>query len=87
TTLRLLAGFEEADRGRIRVDGEDVTNRTPVDRRFGMVFQNYALFPHLDVAGNVAFGLESKREHPRAEIARRVGQALAAVELSGFERR
>lgn len=87
TTLRLLAGFEEADRGRIRVDGEDVTNRTPVDRRFGMVFQNYALFPHLDVSGNVAFGLESKGEHPRAEIARRVRQALAAVELSGFERR
>ena len=58
TTLRLLAGFEAPDPGRILVQGEDVTRLSPVARRFGMVFQHYALFPHLDVGQNVAFGLE-----------------------------
>jgi ABC-type Fe3+/spermidine/putrescine transport system ATPase subunit len=57
TTLRLLAGFETPDAGRVVVDGLDVTGAPPVTRRFGMVFQHYALFPHLDVRGNVAFGL------------------------------
>jgi ABC-type Fe3+/spermidine/putrescine transport system ATPase subunit len=87
TTLRLLAGFEEADRGHVRIDGEDVTGVAPVDRRFGMVFQNYALFPHLDVGGNVAFGLESRSRLPRKEIDHRVALALVTVDLSGFERR
>lgn len=59
TTLRLLAGFEQPDAGRIVVNGADVTTMAPVARRFGMVFQHYALFPHLTVAQNVAFGLES----------------------------
>ena len=59
TMLRLLAGFETPDAGRVLVEGEDVTAVEPVHRRFGMVFQHYALFPHLDVGENVGFGLES----------------------------
>ena len=59
TMLRLLAGFETPDAGRVVVEGEDVTRVEPVHRRFGMVFQHYALFPHLDVGENVGFGLES----------------------------
>ncbi|HEU5049974.1 MAG TPA: ABC transporter ATP-binding protein, partial [Gemmatimonadales bacterium] len=86
TLLRLLAGFEAPDAGRVLVAGEDVTGVTPVARRFGMVFQHYALFPHLDVAQNVAFGLESRRMES-AEIRRRTDEALALVDLSGFERR
>ena len=86
TTLRLLAGFESPDAGRIVVDGEDVTSTPPAARRFGMVFQHYALFPHLDVGRNVAFGLESQGVPPE-ERARRVAEALEMVELAGFDRR
>jgi ABC-type Fe3+/spermidine/putrescine transport system ATPase subunit len=86
TTLRLLAGFETPDSGSVRVDGEDVTRAAPVQRRFGMVFQHYALFPHLDVGDNVAFGLESAGIRG-AGLARRVADALALVDLAGFERR
>lgn len=86
TTLRLLAGFESPDSGRIQVDAEDVTGLAPAARRFGMVFQHYALFPHLDVGENVGFGLESQGV-PAPERARRVAEALAMVELSGTERR
>ncbi|MGH7528418.1 MAG: ABC transporter ATP-binding protein [Gemmatimonadales bacterium] len=86
TTLRLLAGFETPDEGRVLVDGEDVTPTEPVSRRFGMVFQHYALFPHLDVGENVAFGLESLGVGGQ-ELGRRVEQALALVDLAGFERR
>jgi putative spermidine/putrescine transport system ATP-binding protein len=82
TTLRLLAGFETPDQGRVVVDGEDVTALPPAQRRFGMVFQHYALFPHLDVGENVAFGLAR-----RGDAAARVATALAMVDLSGFERR
>ena len=83
TTLRLLAGFERPDAGRIVVDGEDVTSLAPAARRFGMVFQHYALFPHLDVGENVAFGLAAKG----GAAARRVAEALAMVDLAGYERR
>jgi ABC-type Fe3+/spermidine/putrescine transport system ATPase subunit len=83
TTLRLLAGFETPDAGRIVVEGEDVTRLPPERRRFGMVFQNYALFPHLDVGGNVAFGLREGR----ATRDRRVADALGMVDLAGYERR
>jgi len=60
TVLRLVAGFEAPDAGRIRVEGEDVTDLPPERRRFGMVFQHYALFPHMTVGENVAFGLRSR---------------------------
>jgi ABC-type Fe3+/spermidine/putrescine transport system ATPase subunit len=86
TTLRLLAGFEVPDSGRVWVEGEDVTGVDPVARRFGMVFQHYALFPHLDLGENVAFGLESLGMRGD-ELERRVARALALVDLSGFERR
>ena len=86
TTLRLLAGFETPDAGRIVVDGEDVTATPPAARRFGMVFQHYALFPHLDVGRNVAFGLESLGLPPQ-ERDQRVRAALEMVELTGLERR
>jgi ABC-type Fe3+/spermidine/putrescine transport system ATPase subunit len=86
TLLRLLAGFELPDRGSIRVGGEEVTGLPPARRRFGMVFQHYALFPHLTVGENVAFGLEG-RGADRAAIRDRVGQALAQVDLAGFEER
>jgi len=83
TTLRLLAGFEKPDAGRIVVDGEDVTAVRPEARRFGMVFQHYALFPHLDVGENVAFGLALSGE----ARTRRVAESLAMVDLAGAERR
>jgi len=83
TTLRLLAGFEWPDAGRILVGGDDVTAVAPAARRFGMVFQHYALFPHLDVGANVAFGLRLSGE----AAGRRVREVLAMVDLDGFERR
>ncbi len=86
TTLRLLAGFEAPEAGRVLVDGEDVTRVEPVARRFGMVFQHYALFPHLDVGANVAFGLESGGARGE-DLRRRVARALELVDLAGFERR
>jgi ABC-type Fe3+/spermidine/putrescine transport system ATPase subunit len=84
TALRLIAGFEAPDRGRIGVDGEDVTGLPPSRRRFGMVFQHYALFPHLTVGENVAFGLDKASKE---ESRRRVAEALAQVDLPGFEAR
>jgi ABC-type Fe3+/spermidine/putrescine transport system ATPase subunit len=86
TALRLIAGFEIPDRGAIRVDGQDVTALPPERRNFGMVFQHYALFPHLSVGENVAFGLAS-RKLGKEEIRRRVAEALALVDLPGFEAR
>jgi iron(III) transport system ATP-binding protein len=86
TTLRMLAGFETPDAGRVVVGGEDVTPLDPVRRRIGMVFQHYALFPHLDVGENVAFGLEALGVRG-VERARRVAEALALADLAGFERR
>lgn len=86
TTLRVLGGFERPDTGRILVDGEDMVPLRPEQRRFGMVFQHYALFPHLDVGQNVLFGLESLGVSP-ADAVRRVSESLALVDLVGFERR
>ncbi len=83
TTLRCLAGFEEIDDGRIFFDGYDISCLPPERRDIGMVFQNYALFPHMTVAGNIAFGLEM-RKRPRAEIARRVADAIELVQLKNL---
>jgi ABC-type Fe3+/spermidine/putrescine transport system ATPase subunit len=85
TVLRLLAGFEAPDGGRILVANEDVTAVPPARRRFGMVFQHYALFPHLDVGDNVGFGLEGAGS--RDQIGAKVAAALALVDLAGYERR
>jgi ABC-type Fe3+/spermidine/putrescine transport system ATPase subunit len=84
TALRLLAGFETPDAGSIRVDGEEVTALAPARRRFGMVFQHYALFPHLSVGDNVAFGLPRGERHAGAP---RVAEVLHLVDLAGFEER
>ena len=81
TTLRLLAGFDLPDSGKILVDGKDVTSQAPVERRFGMVFQHYALFPHLSVRENVAFGLIDVGAEERRL---RVDEVLALVDLAGF---
>ena len=86
TTLRLLAGFEVPDRGGVIVEGQNVTRLEPVERRFGMVFQHYALFPHLDVGQNLAFGLESLGVSGE-QLERRVCRALTLVDMAGFERR
>ena len=86
TTLRMLGGFESPDAGRVIVDGEEVTALSPQRRRFGMVFQHYALFPHLDVRRNVAFGLETLGIRG-ADLQGRVDEALALVELAGFGER
>ncbi|HEX5004370.1 MAG TPA: ABC transporter ATP-binding protein [Gemmatimonadales bacterium] len=83
TTLRLLAGFEAPDPGggEVCIDGEVVNDRRPYERRIGMVFQNYALFPHLSVERNVAFGLEEHRV-PKGEVPGRVARALELVRLA-----
>jgi ABC-type Fe3+/spermidine/putrescine transport system ATPase subunit len=84
TTLRLLAGFERPDGGTVTVDGRDETRQAPARRRFGMVFQHYALFPHLTVGENVSFGLAND---PAVDKARRVSDMLALVDLEGFAER
>ncbi|HET7264237.1 MAG TPA: ABC transporter ATP-binding protein [bacterium] len=83
TTLRMVAGFETPTAGQILLDDRDVTGVAPERRNCGMVFQHYALFPHLTVAQNVAFGLEM-RQVPRAEIARRAAEILDRVGLGGL---
>ena len=85
TTLRLIAGFETPDAGRVTVAGEDVTALGPAERRFGMVFQHYALFPHLNVRENVGFGLD--RSLTADQRRQRVADALGLVDLRGFEER
>jgi putative spermidine/putrescine transport system ATP-binding protein len=86
TTLRLIAGFERPDQGRVYLGGVDVTHRPPYDRDVNTVFQDYALFPHMNVAENVGYGLKI-RKVAKAERGRRVEEALAMVRLSGFETR
>jgi putative spermidine/putrescine transport system ATP-binding protein len=83
TTLRMIAGFIEPSAGQVRLAGQDITLLPPWKRNAGMVFQSYALFPHMTVAQNVAFGLEM-RKLSRPEIERRVEEALALVRLGGF---
>jgi len=86
TSLRMIAGFERPDSGRVHVAGRDITDLPVHKRDMGMVFQSYALFPHRTVAENVAFGLRM-RDVPRPEIERRVAAALAQVALTGLEAR
>jgi putative spermidine/putrescine transport system ATP-binding protein len=83
TMLRLIAGFELPDEGRIELGGRDVTKMPPFDRDVNTVFQDYALFPHMTVAQNVAYGLKI-RKVPRRERGERVGEALEMVRLAGY---
>lgn len=83
TTLRILAGFEQADSGRIMINGSDVTRLSPQQRKIGFVFQDYTLFPHLNVAGNIAYGLRAQGV-PRSRHAARVDELLQLVGLEGF---
>jgi ABC-type Fe3+/spermidine/putrescine transport system ATPase subunit len=92
TLLRVIAGLEPLDGGQVLVNGEDVTHSPPHLRGFGLMFQEYALFPHKDVRGNVAFGLRmlprtGSRSLARVAVAERVADALALVGLAGFEHR
>jgi ABC-type Fe3+/spermidine/putrescine transport system ATPase subunit len=86
TILRIIAGLEEADAGQVLLRGQDVGEVPPWQRHLGMVFQQYANFPHMNVAENVAYGLR-RRGLGRAEVMARVEELLALVGLSGFERR
>ena len=86
TLLRAIAGLEPLSTGRVLWDGADQAGTPPHRRGFGLMFQDYALFPHRDVGGNVAFGLEMQGL-PRAQIASRAAEALERVGLAGFERR
>jgi len=84
TTLRMIAGYEMPDAGRIRFGGQDVTTEPANRRNIGFVFQNYALFPHLSIFDNVAYGL-NVRKVPAAEVRQRVGEVLSLVGLAGYE--
>jgi sn-glycerol 3-phosphate transport system ATP-binding protein len=86
TTLRLLAGLELPDEGKIFIDGKDVTTSAASDRNLSMVFQSYALFPHLSVAENVVFGLKVRRV-PKAERQQKLHRALEITGLLGYENR
>ena len=86
TTLRMIAGFTLQTGGTIEIDGVDMSRVPPYRRDVGMIFQNYALFPHMTAAQNIAFPLEMRRV-PRSEIKRRVADALALVKLTGFGER
>jgi putrescine transport system ATP-binding protein len=86
TLMRMLAGFETVSAGRITLGGEDLAGVPPYRRPVNMMFQSYALFPHMSVEDNVAFGLKQERM-PKADIAARVGEMLKLVNLGGFEKR
>ena len=86
TILRIIAGLEQADSGEVAWDGQSLTDTPTHQRNFGLMFQDYALFPHLDVFENVAFGLRMKKM-PQDEVALRVAQVVRQVNLTGFEKR
>ena len=86
TTLRIIAGLETADRGKVYLNGEDVTDADPNKRNVNTVFQNYALFPHLNIFDNIAYSLKLKKVD-KNERKRIVSEALALVQLEGYEKR
>jgi len=86
TLLRMLAGFERPTEGRIYLDGEDITDMPPYERPINMMFQSYALFPHMTVAQNIAFGLQQDKI-PKAEIDARVAEMLKLVQMSQYAKR
>ena len=86
TLLRLIAGVEDADEGTVTFDGRPLGNMPPQERGFGLMFQDLALFPHMDVFGNVAFGLRMKRL-PKTVVRERVGELLALVDMADYGRR
>lgn len=86
TTLRIIAGLESPDEGKVLLEGADVTDLPPNRRNVNTVFQNYALFPHMNVADNIGYGLKL-RKVPKAEIQKQVREMLSLVQLEGFEKR
>lgn len=86
TTLRIIAGLEVPDEGQVFLEGKDVTGLEPEQRDVNTVFQNYALFPHMNVADNIGYGLKLKHV-PKNEIRKRVSEMLELVQLSGYEKR
>lgn len=86
TTLRIIAGLENPDRGKVLLNGIDVTNDEPNKRDVNTVFQNYALFPHLDIESNIGYSLKLRKIHKK-DIQRKVKEALELVQLTGFEKR
>lgn len=86
TTLRIIGGFEKPTEGRVIFEGRDITNIPPYERQINTVFQKYALFPHMNVFENIAFGLKIKKV-PKDEIEKRVKEMLRLVNLRGFEKR
>jgi spermidine/putrescine transport system ATP-binding protein len=86
TTLRMIAGFEHCTDGKIYIDNEDVSSKAPYERQVNTVFQNYALFPHMNIFDNIAFGLTIKKLQ-KTEIASKVNQMLKIVQMEGYENR
>lgn len=86
TTLRIIAGLEQPDEGSVWLEGQNVTDLEPNQRDVNTVFQNYALFPHMNVADNIGYGLKI-RKVPKAEIREKVKKMLELVQLEGFEKR
>ena len=86
TTLRIIAGLEQPDAGSVWLDGREVTGQEPNQRDVNTVFQNYALFPHMNVAENIGYGLKLKKV-PKSEFWKKVSQMLELVQLEGYEKR
>lgn len=86
TTLRIIAGLENPDEGQVILEGQDITGLEPNKRSVNTVFQNYALFPHMNVADNIGYGLKLKKV-PKAQIAQKVAEMLRLVQLEGYEKR
>ena len=86
TTLRMIAGFEMPTSGEILLNGKPIQNLPPYERPINTVFQRYALFPHMNIFDNIAFGLRQKKT-PKDEIAKKVKKVLSLVDLEGFEER